>query len=1384
MRTINTRFLLFLVAGLVITSAVVAGVHALQSQRIAAGLLHQAERGEEQGRLDVAARFLSRYLELEPDDNEARARLGRMVAAQAATGSPRTRERALFLLEKVLLQDPNRFEERLLLVPIALGLNRQELAGEHLKVLQEQAPEDGRVDALVARWHFAQSRPADAIDAYRKAIEHAPQTIANYLALADLLRRQMPRDDKKDQEADKVIDALVASNEENPAAHLARWDYLRKWHPPQTPEAIRELGKDVQRAQELDPDSAATLLATCELADLQGETERASALLRDGIHRFPTEVPLYRAFAALELRAGRGVEAAACFRDGAQRVSGAARQDLLWAEANVRADLGKPEDVVPVLEQMRKAGCSRPALDYIEARLLVLRARWSEAAQAFERLRPLLENKAELVETIDLALARCYAQLGEPVRQQAACQRVLTANPASVPARQGMVEAFLALGRVDDALEQSTRLMKQPGSNAAGWTQVARLALLRNLGQPRKNWSEVETALEEAAKASPDSAEVVLLTAELRVAQDRATEARALLETARTKKPEELRFLAALADLTDRAGETAKAEHLLKEGEHASKNSAVIRAARARFCGRHADARGRERLKELGQDLEHLRDGELDQLLPTLAEENYRVGNVDEARRLWTKLAAQPLYANDLRLRLQLFTMAVRAADEAATTQILEEVERIEHGRGPSWHFCEAQRLIDAARKGNDAALDEARTHLDTVTAQRPSWAAVPLARAEIERQRENWEAAIAHYHRAIDLGGRTVAVTRELVQTLIRCRRFAEAEREIRQLQTSDLAASGLGRVAAELSLRNQEPALAVKAALEAVSESSTDHRDHLWLGQMLAAADPLDAKAEKHLRQAVALAERSPETWVALVQYLAAAGKKKESEAALDEAKGKVPAELLPPMLAPCYEALGRFDDAEKSYRKTAEREKTALALRELAHFYVRRDRSADAEVPMKTIMGGEVKVSEDERIVARHDLAWLLAGTPSRFNEALTLVGLSIDDAGRIEEKSKPSDADAAREERARARVLARAARPTIREQAIARLDALGKRQALGAEERFLLAELYASRNELQRAREILRELLTAEANNPVYLAGYSRILLQLEQVDEAERCVEKLLALEKGRRLEANALGAVELRAQVCERRGKAEEAIQLLLPLTRQANVKPEQLSLVIGCYARQKRFNEALNLCGRAWETCPPEVAARMSAAVLRTGVTDREQIARAEGWLQAAIQKTETPPSDLLLCLADLKDLQGKYADAEAAYRRLLAREPDHATALNNLAWLLAARGAEGEESLKLINRAIDVAGPNPAFLDTRAFVQLALQNPNSAREDLEKSARGIPEAAHYLHLARTHSLAKDLPAASAALNRARAAGLDPDRLHPLEKPLYQKLLESLPER
>ena len=89
---------------------------------------------------------------------------------------------------------------------------------------------------------------------------------------------------------------------------------------------------------------------------------------------------------------------------------------------------------------------------------------------------------------------------------------------------------------------------------------------------------------------------------------------------------------------------------------------------------------------------------------------------------------------------------------------------------------------------------------------------------------------------------------------------------------------------------------------------------------------------------------------------------------------------------------------------------------------------------------------------------------------------------------------------------------------------------------------------------------------------------------------------------------------------------------------------------------------------------------------------------------MQEAVQKFPSPA--FVSRLAALRIVQGDYAAAEALYRQVLMRDPQDVTTLNNLAFLLGLNSNKAAEGLRLINRAIDLAGKAPELLDTRAII------------------------------------------------------------------------------
>lgn len=66
-----------------------------------------------------------------------------------------------------------------------------------------------------------------------------------------------------------------------------------------------------------------------------------------------------------------------------------------------------------------------------------------------------------------------------------------------------------------------------------------------------------------------------------------------------------------------------------------------------------------------------------------------------------------------------------------------------------------------------------------------------------------------------------------------------------------------------------------------------------------------------------------------------------------------------------------------------------------------------------------------------------------------------------------------------------------------------------------------------------------------------------------------------------------------------------------------------------------------------------------------------------------------------------------GRYPEAEANYRAALGVNPDHAVALNNLAWLLAEENRSLEEAERLIRHAIALgAEPRATYEHTLAVI------------------------------------------------------------------------------
>ena len=700
-------------------------------------------------------------------------------------------------------------------------------------------------------------RYPEAAASYRKAIEHSPSDIDNYTRLVELVRGGLDptTKDKPAVEADRLMDELVARNPNVYQAYLTRARYrMQTSQPPD----LTAVAQDVEHALVLAPSEADVLLAAAELAEARGEAAKGRDYLARGIELHPQDGRLYQAAARLAAQADKRSEAIEILRRGLQAAAPEGRGDLKWELANLLIDQKELAEVKQIIEELRQARANPASIDFLIGRLAIVNQQWAEAAKTLRPLRPLMEQFPRISAQIDAHLAQCYERLDDPDRQLDAWNRLAARDPGSVPASLGVAHALARLGRFDDALKQYRQIMSLPSVPSGGWTEIARLLLLRSQGQEQTNWAEVDEALAGAEKMQPDAIEVPVLRADMLLARKQPEAARALLEKTRDRRPKETKVWSALAALAEHQGRSEEALQLLREGERRAGDSVALRLAQARYWSGHPGPKATDALLKLAVAGERWGPTEQGQLIEGVAQALARAGDPGRAYHLLETLAKQADRVNDLGIHRQLFEFALQAGDGPAAQATLNDIKRIEGGQGLWGKYSEAMRLIALAQSGDTSRLHEARILLAEVAVERPNWGALDLANGQIEELRGHPDLAIAHYRDALAHGERSPAAAQELISLLFAQERYEEADREIRKLQNEAPLAPALGRLGAEVALKNHEVPRALELARQAVSPDSQQYQNHLWLGKVLAACGNNDEAGEQ-FRRAVAMADRA---------------------------------------------------------------------------------------------------------------------------------------------------------------------------------------------------------------------------------------------------------------------------------------------------------------------------------------------------------------------------------------------------------------------------------------------------------------------------------------------------------------------------------------------
>ena len=331
-----------------------------------------------------------------------------------------------------------------------------------------------------------------------------------------------------------------------------------------------------------------------------------------------------------------------------------------------------------------------------------------------------------------------------------------------------------------------------------------------------------------------------------------------------------------------------------------------------------------------------------------------------------------------------------------------------------------------------------------------------------------------------------------------------------------------------------------------------------------------------------------------------------------------------------------------------------------------------------------------------------------------------------------------------------------------------EALKLYQEIGAEDpkdwesQVNIAEIYAAKHDLANARTAIEKAKKASPDNLEVRYQDAELLKAEGKSDDAMAALKSMLA-DTSRRTysqsEARARSRIlEEYGIVSRTAGKYDQAVDAFRQL---AALGPDYAVRgtvqVIDTYRQSKDYTAALKEADAAIKKYPDERGLKVEHATVLAdqgkldegaaelkGIQDQQtQLALAQLYekahryadmskaLDAAekLAKTEDDKETIYFMRGAMYERMKQYDESEAAFRKVLAINPDNAEALNYLGYMLADRNVRLEEAQKLIQKALDQVPNNGAFLDSLGWVYFRQGKLNEAQDMLVHALERIGE-------------------------------------------------------
>jgi tetratricopeptide (TPR) repeat protein len=245
----------------------------------------------------------------------------------------------------------------------------------------------------------------------------------------------------------------------------------------------------------------------------------------------------------------------------------------------------------------------------------------------------------------------------------------------------------------------------------------------------------------------------------------------------------------------------------------------------------------------------------------------------------------------------------------------------------------------------------------------------------------------------------------------------------------------------------------------------------------------------------------------------------------------------------------------------------------------------------------------------------------------------------------------------------------------------------------------------------------------ANRAVFLERLGAIYRTEEKFDKAIDTLKQIIALGKSQEPRADGLIVETLRLD--RQPKKALEAAQAAL--AKFPDDRPLRL-LEASLLGEQGRVDEAIQQLRPLLAGKPDDLEVYRAIAQV---YSQAKRFPEAEAAAEQALTLSSKPDDQeyTYFLLGSIYEHEKKYDLAEQQFKKVLDADPLNAAAANYLGYMLADRGVRLEESVKYIQKAVQLEPNNGAYLDSLGWVYLKMNRTDLAAPPLEKAARLVQD-------------------------------------------------------